>query len=61
MKFLILAGCLQIAGAVLDVDFALVGDGELRFLAGELLPAGQVLAVEEGVGVEGLQLDVAQL
>src|SRR5262249_22617339 len=59
-EILPLADGLQVAGAVLDVEPALLGDAELRFLAGMLLPAGQVLTVEDGFQTLWLQLDIPQ-
>src|SRR5262249_15586904 len=49
---------LQVAVAVLDVQLALVVDGELRLVAGDFLPAGQVLAVEDGFEASRLVLQI---
>src|SRR5579871_1556075 len=55
----VLAFRLQVAGPVDDLDGAVV-DCELRFLAGEDLPAGEVLAIEERPDVRGPQFDISQ-
>src|SRR5262249_14213156 len=55
-----LADRLQIAGAVFDVEPAFLGDTEGRFPAGEFFPAGEVFAVEEGLGADWLEPDVAE-
>src|SRR6185369_4118044 len=55
-EVLVLVDGLQIAWAVLDVDRA-IDDGKLRFLAGELLPAGEVFVIEEGLHAEWNEFD----
>src|SRR5665213_361496 len=55
-----LAFALQVAGAAFEVNPTFFCDAELRLLAGELLPAGQVFAVEQRFGVLRLELDVAE-
>src|SRR5205807_1457921 len=51
---------LQIAVAVPDVEFAVLSDGELRLVAGNLLPAGEVFAVEDGFEIRRFQFDTVQ-
>src|ERR1051325_6819859 len=43
-EVLVLADGLQITRTILDIDGS-IDDGELRFLAGKLLPASEVLAI----------------
>src|SRR5262249_19621884 len=61
----ILALGLQVAGTVLELEPALFADAELGLgalvVAGVLLPAGQVLPVEQRFRVQRLQLDVTQV
>src|SRR3981081_3821233 len=54
-----LAFRLKVAGAVVEVYPTLFRDIELRLLAGKLLPAGQVFAVEKRLRIRRLELDVA--